>query len=131
MAERIVDGLEQIKIEHEQRELIALTPHLRQRLLHFAQQHRAIGEARQVVMTGHVRDLRFGAFLRGNVLMDGDPPTIRHRPVIDGKHTAAAHGGLDIIGLALADFRQTGFDVTIGLHRTVGARCARFENRTQ
>ena len=63
----------------------------RERLLHFLQQHGAIGEARQVVMAGHVSDLRFGPLLRGDVLMNRDPAAVRHRPVIDGDGTPVAH----------------------------------------
>ena len=68
--------------------LAAVAPQARQRLLHFLQQHRAIGEAGQAVVARHVGDLRFGPLLRRDILMDRDPAAVRHRPVIDGEYRA-------------------------------------------
>ena len=100
-------------------------------LLHFLQQNGAIGEARQVVMPGHISDLRFGPLLRGDILVNRDPAAVRHRPVMDGKHAPVAHRDLDIIRLALADLRQTVFHVVVGMQRPAASRYPRLENGTQ
>ena len=129
MAERVVDGLEQIEIEHEKREPAAVTALPRQRLVHFFQQHRAVGDPGQAVMARHEGDLRFGLFLRGDVLMDRDPAAVGHRPVIDADHAAVAHDVLGIVRLPAAGFRQTLFDVIGGVDRNVAAAHGRFEDR--
>ena len=111
MTERIVDDLEQIEVEHKHRERAAMAAQPRQRLLHFLQQHRAIGQAGQAVMAGHECDLRFRLLLRGDVLMNGDPSAAGHRPVIDGKDAPVAHGIFGVVRLIAAYFRQNAFDV--------------------
>ena len=68
--------------------MAAVTPQPRQFLFHFLQQHGAIGEAGQTVVARHIGDLLFRSLLRGDVLMDGDPPAVRHRPVIDREDAA-------------------------------------------
>jgi hypothetical protein len=75
--------------------------------------------------------LRLGLFLRGDVLVDGDPAAVRHRPVIDRECPPVAHGVFDIIRLAAADFRQPLLDISAGVFRTVTGGNASFQDRKQ
>ena len=72
-----------IEIEHEDRQSFAAAAQMRQPLLHFLAQHGAIGEAGQPVMAGQIDDPRFGAFLRGDVLVKRDPSSVVRRLVGD------------------------------------------------
>ena len=55
-----------------------------QRMLQFLVQQRAIGQIRERVVKGHVRDLGVGASLLGDVLVGRDPAAIRHGLMRDG-----------------------------------------------
>ena len=131
MSERVVDHLEQIEVEHEDREPAAVTPQPGQRFLHFLKQHGAIGEAGQAVVSRHVGDLGFGPLLRGDVEMHGDPSAIGHRPVIDRERAAVGHRDLGIVWLAAANVDQASPDVGVAVRRTDTAGNASFQDRAQ
>src|SRR5262249_59318216 len=50
----------------------------------------AIGEAGQRVVARHMGELRFGALLRRDVLVNLDPTLVAHRPATDGDDAPVA-----------------------------------------
>ena len=101
MSERVVDRLEAVEVEHQDRERLAVTGHARQRLVHLLHEQRPIGEAGQGVVARHVRKLGLDALLRGDVLMDRDPAAVVHALMIDGDDAPVAQMVDD--GIVLAD----------------------------
>jgi hypothetical protein len=131
VSKRVVDHLEQIEVEHEDREPIAMTLEAGNGLFHFLQQHGAIGEACQAVVAGHVGDLRLGSLLRRNVVMDANPSAVRHRAVIDRERASVAHGDFAIVRLASANVGQALLDVRAAVLRAVTPRNASVQDGPQ
>ena len=88
MAERVVDRLELVEVEHEDREAFALARQPCQRLVHLLAEQRAIGEIGQRIMSCHMRDARFRALTLGDVLMRRDPAAAGRRLVLQRDHAA-------------------------------------------
>src|SRR5580704_17563732 len=131
MAERIIDRLEQIEIEQENGESIAVTSQASQSLFHFFHQGSAIGDVGQCVMAGHVGDLRFGSFLRRDILMDADPSSILHRLIIERKYPSVMQFGLSIVGLRPSCHFQSLFNERVGIPRDISCRYTSFKYGTQ
>ena len=83
MPQRIVDRLEAVKVEAQQRKSLAPLCH-RQRLLQPFLEQRPVCQSGQDIVAGEEGDLRFGFPAARDVLMRCNPAAIRHRLVIDG-----------------------------------------------
>ncbi len=70
MAERVVDVLEAIEVDHEQRAALLAMSGVAQRFVERLAHHGAVGQRRQRVEPGEARDLAFGPALLGKVGAD-------------------------------------------------------------
>jgi hypothetical protein len=61
MAERVVDRLEPVHVEEQDREQRAVPPGVAQRLLELAMEHRAVRQPREAVLVGEAQDLALAA----------------------------------------------------------------------
>ena len=67
VAAHVVDLLEAIEVEAQHRDLVAVAPRPRQRLLEAVAEQHAVGQAGQRVVVGHEPDLRLGRLALGDV----------------------------------------------------------------
>ena len=77
MAKRIVDVLEQVKVDEVARNdltLFSASDGIFESLI----EQRPVGQARQCIVQGHVGDLRLGSALLGNVLVRSDHSAVVH-----------------------------------------------------
>ena len=78
MSERIVDGLEAVEVETEDREALA-APQAQQRLLQLLAKQRAVGEIGQHIVAREVGDLLLLAPALGDVLVQRHPSAALQR----------------------------------------------------
>ena len=83
MTERIVDGLELIEVDRDQRDLVAAAIDADQRIVEHVAELQAVGQLGQPVMPGEIGDAGCGARRLGDVLVRRHPAAIRHRLIID------------------------------------------------
>ena len=83
VAKRIVDLLEAIEIEQVNGKLRAVLAVCFGGFADAVEEAHAVGERGQAVIVREMPDLRLGALLRGDVLMNGNPPAVRQRPAMD------------------------------------------------
>ena len=76
MSQRIVDIFELVEIEHQHRKGIALSPHLRSRLLEFFRQQGPIGKAGQMVVVSHERNAFVGSAAFRDIRMGANPTAV-------------------------------------------------------
>ena len=112
MAERVVDVLEVVEVETEDRHL-AVAADAHQGVFDPLAQQDAVGQVGQDVVMRHVRDLRLRLAAIGDVLVGRDPATARHRlkdkaddaPIVELDHVLerhpAAHDVVQIVGVFL------------------------------
>lgn len=65
--QRVVDRLEIVEPEHQERDLLGAAPRVQQHLVHLLAQQGAVGQAGQGVMLGHEGEPRLGALAFGDV----------------------------------------------------------------
>ena len=82
VAERVVDALEAIEIETQDRELL-ISRQVCKPISRCSRKNSAVGQIGQRVMQRHMRDLRLRHPPLGDVLVGGDPAAIRHRLIGD------------------------------------------------
>ena len=79
MTERVVDGLEPIKVKHQNRKLLTVRARPTQRFGDFFGQQCPVRKPCQTVIASHLCQLRLNTFLLCDVLVDGNPsPSIHH-----------------------------------------------------
>ena len=114
VAERIVDALELVDVDIEDRKRLALGK-LRHAPLQMAAHQHAVGQVGQRVVMRHMRDALVGADALGDVVMGGEPAAGRAGLVLDLDQ--AAVGGLDDVALdasdAVQDVVAIGIDVAV------------------
>ena len=131
MAERIVDVLEAVEVEHEDGERLFPPTQPRAGLLELLHEVGAVGEAGQQIVTRHERDLLLVAPAVGDVLVDGDPAAAVDRLVGDLDHPPVAQFVDGAIRLVAGDLGDAGLDIFLrGLRGTAG-RDPRLEDRPQ
>ena len=79
MTESVVDLLEAVEIEHQDRQAAPALTHGRQRLLEPLTQERPVGQVGQNVVMRQVRDPRLGPPALGDVLVRADQAPVGHR----------------------------------------------------
>ena len=67
MPQRVVDRLEIVEPEDQQRDLVGAAPRMQQHLVHLLPQQAAVGQAGQGIMLGHEGEPRLGALALGDV----------------------------------------------------------------
>ena len=95
VAERIVDRLETVETEHQQRHLFGATPGVQQNIVHLLAQQIAVRQPGQTVMLSHEGKPRLGALALGDVHQRQQhrrPIAIDELPRIDGEIDQRAVG---------------------------------------
>ena len=131
MPERIVDRFEDVQVQHEQVEGFAAAAQARQALQHLLAQDRAVGEVGEDIVARQVGDLRLGALLRCDILVDRDPAAVLHGLMADREDPPVTQLVHRIVWLRLGDLLQSLLDIMLGLVRTTAQRDARLQNGAQ
>ena len=100
VAERIVDVLESVEVEHEDRERLVSPAQPGGRLLELLDEIGAIGEAGQEIVVRHEGDLLLVAPPVGDVLVDRNPAAFRDRLRGDADHASILQfvdGGIGLV----------------------------------
>ena len=131
VAERVVDRLEAVDVDHEHGKLFAAAPQPRERLVALLHEQRAVGEVGEAVVARHMRHLGLDAFLRGDVLMDRDPAAVALGLMHHRDHAAVAQVVDGVIGLRPRHFGEPLVDVFLGVGGTLPGRDPRLEDGAQ
>jgi hypothetical protein len=131
MAERIIDVLEPVDVEHEDGEGLVPLAQPRLGLLELLHEAGAVGDAGQQVVMGHERDFLLVAPAVRDVLVNGDPAAALDRLVGDGDDAPVAQFIDGAVGLVAIDLGEAGLDIFAGrLGGTAGGHSG-LENRPQ
>ena len=85
----VVDDLEPIDIEIQDRD-IALSWNTRERAPQTFEEQNAIGQIGQRIVEGHMSYSPLGPATLGDILVNGDPASARHRLIFNLNHTAVS-----------------------------------------
>ncbi len=119
MTQRIVDLLEPVEVEHQDRQAPPALPHGCGRLLQPLAQQRPVRQVGQDVVMRHVRDPGFGPLPLGDVLVRADQAAAGHGPAQDGDEPAV--GQVQDLADLLAEAGNAGFDEFLRLDGPVDA----------
>ena len=115
VAERIVDALEFVEIEKEDRKFSSVPPIALQRFLDSLLEQVAVRQSGQAVEMRHLLDLSLGVLAIGDVLVRRDPAAVLQRVVDDGDRAAVGKQMLRRINFVLRQPLRAHGHVAIGI----------------
>src|SRR5580700_11039744 len=88
MTKGVIDVLELVEIEHQDRERLSRPAQTRESFVEFLEKKRAVGETGEQIMPCHESDLRLGPLTVGDIFVRRHPPPARNRPMRNSNASA-------------------------------------------